>query len=164
MFCSTRFAVSLRHVNSSRFFRSITTQSLKQHKITEEEVKDEETVEEETLDSFTKEFLGNQIKITDFQRILLTAGSSVAALLNPRRHDMIACLGETTGEDALQKVLQVMKTSEEGKQILLQKPRINTRTVDLNALKAMSPDTMGYHYYKFLSDNVCRKPHSKVLF
>jgi ubiquinone biosynthesis protein COQ4 len=92
--------------------------------------------------------------VSDFQRILLTAGSSIAALLDPRRHDMIACLGETTGEDALRKVLQVMRESTEGQEILKQKPRINTSTVNLNELKDLSPDTFGHHYYKFLDDNV----------
>lgn len=151
MFCSARFAVTLRHVKSSHFVRSITTHGFKQHEINE---KHEDSQEDEVLDTFTKEFLGNKIKITDFQRLLLTAGSSVAALLDPRRQDMIACLGETTGEEALLKVLQVMKASEEGREILHRKPRINTRTVDMNELKAMPHDTMGYHYYKFLEDNV----------
>lgn len=67
---------------------------------------------------------------------------------------MIACLGETTGEEALHKIFQVMQTSEEGQQILKQKPRINTKTVNLDELKSMPTDTFGHHYYKFLDDNV----------
>lgn len=67
---------------------------------------------------------------------------------------MIACLGETTGLDALQTVLQVMKSSPEGLQILSDKPRINSRTVDLDALGKLPVDTFGYAYKKFLDDNV----------
>lgn len=37
------------------------------------------------LDPFTQEFLKNQIKITDFQKVLLSAGSAIAALIDPRR-------------------------------------------------------------------------------
>lgn len=139
-----------------RYLRSITTQRTIRH----ENQPKEETVngEKENIDSefdkFTKEFQSNQIKVSDFQKFLLIAGSSVAALLDPRRQDMIACLGETTGEDSLQKILQVMQTSEEGQAILSEKPRINTRTVNLNDLKNMNVDSFGHHYYKFLEDNV----------
>lgn len=71
------------------------------------------------------------------------------------RHDMIACLGETTGLDTLQTVLQVMKNSPEGLQILSDKPRINSKTIDLDALGKLPVDTFGYAYKKFLDDNVC---------
>lgn len=71
------------------------------------------------------------------------------------RHDMIACLGETTGLDTLQTVLQVMKNSPEGVQILADKPRINSKTIDLDALGKLPVDTFGYAYKKFLDDNVC---------
>lgn len=69
-------------------------------------------------------------------------------------HDMIACLGETTGMKALQRTLDMMKASDEGTQILLDKPRINTTTVDIDALGCMPIDTLGFYYKKFLDDNV----------
>lgn len=40
---------------------------------------------EENLDEFTKEFLQNRIETSQLQKLILTAGSSLAALLNPRR-------------------------------------------------------------------------------
>lgn len=160
MFRLTRSMSALGGTKSPRLFRPVTTQSSEQHEPRQKQnVNDEETVDDESLDQFTKEFLGNQIKVTEFQRMLLTAGSSIAALLDPRRQDMIACLGETTGEDALHKILQVMQTSVEGQEILREKPRINTKTVNLNELKSLSPDTFGNHYYKFLEDNVSLKFH-----
>lgn len=70
------------------------------------------------------------------------------------RHDMIACLGETTGNNALQNILQTMKESEEGSQILIERPRINSGIIDLNALEKLPSDTFGYAYKKFLNDNV----------
>lgn len=147
----TRSVLTLKAVKPSR---SITTYNCNRHKLSENESNEEETPVDEALDKFTKEFLGNQIKVTEFQRILLTAGSSIAALLDPRRQDMIACLGETTGEDTLKKVMQEMQASEEGRQILMEKPRINTKTVNLDELKSMSQESMGFHYWKFLEDNV----------
>lgn len=47
-----------------------------------------------------------------------------------------------------------MLSSEEGKLILHDKPRINSKTIDLKALKELPPGTLGHAYIKFLSDNV----------
>lgn len=67
---------------------------------------------------------------------------------------MIACLGETTGVDALTKILNQMRSTEEGTRILLDRPRINSRAIDLDALKRLPEDTYGFAYRKFLDDNV----------
>lgn len=67
---------------------------------------------------------------------------------------MIACLGETTGAHSLRNILAEMRRSEEGSRILIDKPRINTRTIDLDALKNLPEDSFGYLYRKFLDDNV----------
>lgn len=70
---------------------------------------------------------------------------------------MIACLGETTGLQTLSHILEVMKSTTEGTEILLNKPRINSKTVDLDALGRLPDDTFGFHYKKFLDDNVILK-------
>ncbi|XP_055623050.1 uncharacterized protein LOC129766507 [Toxorhynchites rutilus septentrionalis] len=101
-------------------------------------------------DGFTKDFLHNHIKLTDMQKVLLGVGSALAALIDPRRHDMIACLGETTGVSALQDICRQMLNSEEGRQILMEKPRVNTQTINLEALKKLPEDSFGFHYVKFL--------------
>lgn len=67
---------------------------------------------------------------------------------------MIACLGETTGGLSLSKNLELMRASEEGQRILHDKPRINTSTIDLDALRALPQTTFGHTYVKFLDDNV----------
>lgn len=105
------------------------------------------------FDEFTKEFTQQHIQLTRIQRILLGAGSSVAALLDPRRHDMIAALGETTGVDALRTQHDLMLATTEGTEILTAKPRINTKTIDLNALQKLPESTFGFAYWKFLDDN-----------
>uniref|UniRef100_A0A0A1XAG6 Ubiquinone biosynthesis protein COQ4 homolog, mitochondrial n=1 Tax=Zeugodacus cucurbitae TaxID=28588 RepID=A0A0A1XAG6_ZEUCU len=109
--------------------------------------------DETPLDEFTKEFLQNRIEMSPFQKILLGAGSSIAALIDPRRHDMIAALGETTGEAALRNILQTMSATAEGQRILKQKPRINTHTVDMDHLRSLGENTLGRVYVKFLDDN-----------
>lgn len=67
---------------------------------------------------------------------------------------MIACLGETTGTQALQNILNLMRNSPEGNRILSDRPRINSHAIDLDALGKLPIDTFGYAYKKFLDDNV----------
>lgn len=67
---------------------------------------------------------------------------------------MISALGETTGIAALQKQHEIMITSKEGQKILVDKPRINSKTVDLNALRNLPKKTFGYTYTMFLDENV----------
>lgn len=69
---------------------------------------------------------------------------------------MIACLGETTGTDALNRILEQMKNCDEGQRILKDKPRINSRDIDLESLEKMPEDTFGFHYKQFLNENVSR--------
>lgn len=75
---------------------------------------------------------------------------------------MIACLGETTGIEVLQKTLQLMKDSPEGSQILAERPRINSEAIDLNALGKLPNDTFGHAYKKFLDDNVSKKKKRNI--
>lgn len=120
------------------------------------EKNDDGTQQASTLtdDTFTKEFMARRIQISDLQRAILAIGSSLSSIIDPRRHDMIAALGETTGVETLKKLYDRMYSSEEGRKILMYKPRINTKTVDFNQLKEMPQNTLGFQYYKFLTDNV----------
>lgn len=77
---------------------------------------------------------------------------------------MISALGETTGVRALQKQHEIMMSSEEGQHILHDKPRINSKTVDLNALRNLPENTFGYTYITFLEENVSFISYLLVLF
>lgn len=145
--CWSRTSGSTQHAGKTQIVRFVATNpGIETPEFIEKPLQD--------LDKFTQEFLSNRIQLTEMQKIVLAAGSSIAALVNPRRHDMIACLGETTGEGALIQILEEMKKSDEGLRILEEKPRINTITVNLDELKNLPEDTFGYQYYKFLDDNV----------
>lgn len=104
-------------------------------------------------DTFDHEFKEHHIPINSFQRLLLTAGSAAVSLINPYRADMIACLGETSGEQASYYMLRKMEESKEGIEILNDRPRINTNTVDLHYLKKLPEGTLGKTYYNFLVKN-----------
>eukprot|EP00116_Pleurobrachia_bachei_P014166 sb/3474428/ len=66
------------------------------------------------------------------QRVLLTTGSAVGALVNPYRGDLVATLGETTGTAALTAMRDKMRMSTTGLEILKERPRITPETMDLS--------------------------------
>ncbi|KYN19448.1 UDP-sugar transporter UST74c [Trachymyrmex cornetzi] len=104
-------------------------------------------------EAFLEDYAKHHVSLSPLQRVLLTMGSAAISLANPSRGDMIACLGETTGRNALMHCHQQMKNTNEGQRILAQKPRINTSTVDLSYLKDLPSGTVGRTYRDFLDDN-----------
>ncbi|XP_063910941.1 ubiquinone biosynthesis protein COQ4 homolog, mitochondrial isoform X2 [Zophobas morio] len=106
-----------------------------------------------TSNTFENDFHKNHIQINNFQRGLLTVGSAFMSIVDPYRADMIACLGETAGTSAIMYMMRKMESSEEGAEILRQKPRINSQTVDLDKLKKYPEGTLGRTYTRFLEDN-----------
>jgi ubiquinone biosynthesis protein COQ4 len=68
--------------------------------------------------------------------------------------DMVAVFGETTGYFALKEMYQNMIRDPEGRQILEDNPRINSKTVDIEWLATLPEGTFGREYYNFLRINV----------
>ncbi|MPC11414.1 Ubiquinone biosynthesis protein COQ4, mitochondrial [Portunus trituberculatus] len=66
---------------------------------------------------------------------------------------MVAVLGETTGNKALIRLYARMSDDPEGSRILVDKPRISSSTVDLDALRELPADSLGRAYIRFLEDN-----------
>lgn len=93
------------------------------------------------------------IQLSNLQKVLLTAGSSITAILDPYRHDMVADFGETTGHRALEWIHSKMQLSDEGCRVLEQRPRLRTSIVDYEKLKSLPENTFGYHYSRFYTDN-----------
>ncbi|XP_044587963.1 UDP-N-acetylglucosamine/UDP-glucose/GDP-mannose transporter-like [Cotesia glomerata] len=102
---------------------------------------------------FPEFYTKNHVELTSLQRAVLAGGSAIVSLIDPSRGDMIACLGETTGVQALKYCQQRMLLSPEGAKILADKPRINTATVDFSKLKELPDGTLGKTYYDFLVIN-----------
>jgi ubiquinone biosynthesis protein COQ4 len=115
-------------------------------------------------EGFEADFQKNRVPINNFQRGLLSVGSAFISLVDPYRADMIACLGETTGSSAIAYMMKRMESSDEGSEILRLRPRINTKTVDLDKLKTLPEDTLGGTYVKFLEKNVSKLLGDSALF
>ena len=86
------------------------------------------------------------------QKAILAAGSAAVALGDPWRADMVAVNAEVTGKRALTSMHRRMLGNTEGRQILKDRPRINTKTVDFEALKALPSNTLGHSYAAYCAE------------
>ncbi|XP_007975932.3 ubiquinone biosynthesis protein COQ4 homolog, mitochondrial isoform X1 [Chlorocebus sabaeus] len=95
----------------------------------------------------------HHIPTSPLQKALLAAGSSAMALYDPYRHDMVAVLGQTTGHRTLKVLRDQMRRDPEGAQILQERPRISTSTLDLGKLQSLPEGSLGREYLRFLDVN-----------
>lgn len=91
---------------------------------------------------------GARVGLNGWQRAAVALGSAVGALMDPRRADLIAALGETTGQPAFQRVLERMKRSPEGRAILLERPRV--LSTEVGHAWDLPPNTFGAAYARFM--------------
>jgi ubiquinone biosynthesis protein COQ4 len=63
---------------------------------------------------------------------------------------MVAALGETTAGPALPRLRDVMLESAEGRQVLKDRPRVNSNTVDMNKLAQYPEGSFGLAYVTWL--------------
>ncbi|XP_050237785.1 ubiquinone biosynthesis protein COQ4 homolog, mitochondrial-like [Mercurialis annua] len=91
---------------------------------------------------------GARIRLSRWQQAAVALGSAVGALVDPRRADLIAALGETTGKPAFERVLQRMKKCPEGRALLLERPRVISANV--GHAWDLPPNTFGAAYARFM--------------
>eukprot|EP00457_Paulinella_chromatophora_P010059 gb/GEZN01010146.1/.p1 GENE.gb/GEZN01010146.1/~~gb/GEZN01010146.1/.p1 ORF type:complete len:319 (-),score=49.25 gb/GEZN01010146.1/:273-1229(-) len=90
-------------------------------------------------------------------KAFLAGGSSVLALMNPFRADMIAALGEVTADPwALSHMHASMSKNEEGRLILSLKPRISDRAIKEWGLHQRPEGSFGRAYASFLASHQYR--------
>ena len=75
-------------------------------------------------------------------------------LYDPWRADMVAINGEVAGAPALDYMFSRMKASLEGRQILKDRPRITTQTVDYSVLSSLPAGTLGKVVIYFIDQNL----------
>ncbi|XP_061703633.1 ubiquinone biosynthesis protein COQ4 homolog, mitochondrial [Syngnathoides biaculeatus] len=102
---------------------------------------------------YHEELYPGHIPTSPIQKALLAAGSGVAALRDPYRHDMVAVLGEATGHLALVNLRERMRNDPEGYVILTERPRIRLSTLDLQKMASLPEGSFGREYLRFLEDN-----------
>ncbi|XP_023873944.1 ubiquinone biosynthesis protein COQ4 homolog, mitochondrial isoform X2 [Quercus suber] len=92
--------------------------------------------------------VGARTPLKRWQQAAVAVGSAVGALLNPRRADLIAALGETTGKPSFERVLERMKRSPEGRAVLLEQPRVIS--TEVGHAWDLPPNTFGAAYANFM--------------
>lgn len=91
------------------------------------------------------------IPLNTFQRLFLFAGSGIAAFVQPRRADLVATFGEMTAQPFFARRLKAqMLAHPVGRQLLREKPRITSQSLDLAHLRALPPTTVGHEYVRWL--------------
>mmetsp|Transcript_28287 Transcript_28287/g.45819 ORF Transcript_28287/g.45819 Transcript_28287/m.45819 type:complete len:230 (-) Transcript_28287:774-1463(-) len=95
--------------------------------------------------------MSSYVRITRLQRAALAVGSAFIALANPKRADMVAVLGETTGVFALRQMRDNMAGDPTGRLILKERPRVTDKTVNLPAISLLPKGTFGKAYADFMT-------------
>ncbi|MCJ1479800.1 Ubiquinone biosynthesis protein [Lambiella insularis] len=73
------------------------------------------------------------------------------SLLNPRRGDLIATVGETTATPYfVYRLRDAMLSSPTGRRILRDRPRITSQTMSLVSLRALPKNSVGFTYASWL--------------
>lgn len=91
------------------------------------------------------------IPTSSLHKAILTVGSAATAILNPRRGDMVAVMGETTAFPfVLRNIKKRMENDEAGIRLLRDRPRVTNSTIDREYLKSLPDGTFGKEYEKFL--------------
>ncbi|OJJ61311.1 hypothetical protein ASPSYDRAFT_121643, partial [Aspergillus sydowii CBS 593.65] len=86
-----------------------------------------------------------------FEKGFLAIGSAVGALLNPRRADLIATLGEVTATPYfIYRLRNAMLQDPTGRQILRDRPRITSETLPLPYLRSLPENSVGRTYAAWL--------------
>ena len=84
------------------------------------------------------------------QRLAATAISAVEALKDPKRADMVGVLGEATGRVALERVRRDLQKTESGLTLLRERPVVDSKTINGEALRSLAKGTFGQEYGLFL--------------
>ncbi|KAF3482335.1 ubiquinone biosynthesis protein COQ4 [Arthroderma uncinatum] len=91
------------------------------------------------------------VPLTTVERCSLAIGSAIGSLLNPRRHDLIATLGETTATPYfIYRLRDAMLASPTGRRILRDRPRITSQTLSLPYLRSLPASSLGATYAAWL--------------
>eukprot|EP01066_Platyproteum_vivax_P009676 Platyproteum_vivax@DN4273_c0_g1_i1.p1 len=101
--------------------------------------------------TFHQIYQNNHIPTTPLNK-LCVAGRSIATLIsNARRGDCVASLNDVTGREALIGMYNEMLKDEEGKQVLQERPLLDSKSLDPTKLAAMPEGSVGREYLNFMN-------------
>ncbi|KAJ5910154.1 Coenzyme Q biosynthesis Coq4 [Penicillium tannophilum] len=91
------------------------------------------------------------VPLTTIERGALAVGSAIGSLINPRRADLIAALGEATATPYfIYRLRNAMLSDPTGRRILRDRPRITSDTLQLPYLRTLPENSVGRTYATWL--------------
>jgi ubiquinone biosynthesis protein COQ4 len=72
---------------------------------------------------------------------------------DPNRLDLVFVLGEAVNRTAFPRVKALFERDPDGRRVLTDRPELDSRRVDLDALARLPDGTLGREYVRFLRDN-----------
>ncbi|CBQ68917.1 related to COQ4-responsible for restoring ubiquinone biosynthesis in coq4 mutant [Sporisorium reilianum SRZ2] len=109
----------------------------------------------------TSRYPGNDARIDEVEHIpttalgraLLTAGSALGLLNNPSRGDLLSMLTQVSSGPSLPHLLESMRSTESGRRLLIERPSVNSDTVDVDYLSNLERGTFGREWVEWLKEN-----------
>ncbi|KAH8786479.1 ubiquinone biosynthesis protein coq4, mitochondrial [Hyaloscypha sp. PMI_1271] len=91
------------------------------------------------------------VPLTRIEKAGLALGSAVMSLMDPHRGDLIAALGEATATPYfIYRLRDAMLSDPTGRRILRDRPRISSKTLSMEYLRALPKNTVGRTYADWL--------------
>ncbi|EGW34963.1 uncharacterized protein SPAPADRAFT_58087, partial [Spathaspora passalidarum NRRL Y-27907] len=96
------------------------------------------------------------------EKLLMFLGSSLGAYLHPERNEFIVALGESAAvTPVLRSIQTTMLNDPVGRQILRERPRMTSTSLDLDHLRALPSNSIGGTYVSWLDRENC-SPDTRV--
>ncbi|KAK7552314.1 ubiquinone biosynthesis protein COQ4, mitochondrial [Phyllosticta citricarpa] len=91
------------------------------------------------------------VPLHPIERTALAIGSALGSFINPRRADLIAACGEATAQPYfIYRLRDAMLRDATGRRILRDRPRITSKSLDVEYLRTLPPNTVGRTYVGWL--------------
>jgi ubiquinone biosynthesis protein COQ4 len=97
--------------------------------------------------------LGDPYRLSILQRAVLVPYFGLGSLMDPKRGDLVAGLGDVTASPALTKLTAAMKQNAAGQQLLANKPFLSSANLDPVELRKMPAKTLGKEYIDFMDSH-----------
>ena len=87
-------------------------------------------------------------KLSSLQKAFMVPYFGIGSLLDPKRADLVAGLGDATSDNALNKILHLFRHDPNGQILLTERPQITSSI--FKAHKSFPPNSLGLHYFHFM--------------
>lgn len=88
-----------------------------------------------------------------WERALLGTGSALGLLVSPRRGDLLTVLTQVSSYPRIDELVYQMQSTHEGRRLLVERPSINSHTIDIDALAQLPTDSFGRVWFEWLRAN-----------